>query len=39
MTNHLIYPFSKTHEEIVWLYISMQERLGMNKLNTVDLRK
>ena len=28
---------SQTHEEVVWLYISMNEVLGMNVLNSVDL--
>ena len=25
ITNHLVCPFSETHEKIVWLDISMQE--------------
>ena len=29
--------FSQTHEEVVWLYISVDEVLGMNVLNSVDL--
>ena len=36
---YLICPFPETHEKIVRLDISMQERLGMNKLDTIDLTK
>ena len=36
---YLICPFPETHEKIVRLDISMQERLGMNELDTIDLTK
>jgi hypothetical protein len=36
---YLICPFPETHEKIVRLDISMQERLGMNEFDTVDLTK
>lgn len=38
-SSYLICPFPKTHEKIVRLDISMQERLGMDKFDTVDLTK
>jgi hypothetical protein len=36
---YLICPFPETHEKIVRLDISMQERLGMNEFDTIDLTK
>jgi hypothetical protein len=38
IATHLISSSAKTHEEIIWLNISMQKRLGMNKFYSIYLQ-
>lgn len=38
IATHLISSSAKTHEEIIWLNISMQKRLWMNKFHSIYLQ-